>query len=87
MLDGDAIVQHAKGVADYHALRRELARKRSGKLTYYGFDLLYLDGKDLRQDTLLTPKQKLKAPIADTSAVPLCRSHRSSAILRTGRSN
>ena len=28
VLDGEAIVQNAKGVADYHALRRELARKR-----------------------------------------------------------
>lgn len=49
VLDGEAIVQDARGVADYHALRRELARKRSGNLTYYAFDLLYLDGEDLRQ--------------------------------------
>lgn len=28
VLDGEAIVQNASGVADYHALRRELARKR-----------------------------------------------------------
>jgi DNA-3-methyladenine glycosylase len=35
---GEAIVQDAKGVADYHALRRELARKRNGDLTYYAFD-------------------------------------------------
>ena len=59
VLDGDAIVQDAKGVANYHSLRRELARKRSGKLNYYAFDLLYLDGKDLRQETLLTRKQML----------------------------
>ena len=30
VLDGEAIVQDARGVADYHALRRELARKRAG---------------------------------------------------------
>ena len=28
VLDGEAIVQNAKGVADYHALRRELAQLR-----------------------------------------------------------
>ena len=39
VLDGEAIVQDASGIADYHALRRELARKRSGNLTYYVFDL------------------------------------------------
>ena len=64
VLDGEAIVQDAKGVADYHALRRELARKRSGDLTYYAFDLLYLDEEDLRQKPLLERKQKLKALIA-----------------------
>ena len=63
VLDGEAIVQDAKGVANYHALRRELARKRSGTLTYYTFDLLYLDGEDLRQKPLLERKQRLKALI------------------------
>jgi hypothetical protein len=28
VLDGDAVVQDTRGIADYHALRRELARKR-----------------------------------------------------------
>ena len=64
VLDGEAIVQDARGVADYHALRRELARKRRGNLTYYAFDLLYLDGEDLRQKPLLERKQKLKALVA-----------------------
>jgi bifunctional non-homologous end joining protein LigD len=46
VLDGEAIVQDARGIADYHALRCELARKRSGNLTYYVFDLLYLNGDE-----------------------------------------
>ena len=49
VLDGEAIVHDARGVADYHALRRELARKRDGDLTFYAFDLLFLNGKKLRQ--------------------------------------
>jgi bifunctional non-homologous end joining protein LigD len=64
VLDGEAIVQDARGVADYHALRRELARKRNGDLIYYTFDLLYLDGEDLRKKPLLERKQKLKTLIA-----------------------
>ena len=28
VLDGEAVVQDTRGIADYHALRRELARKR-----------------------------------------------------------
>jgi hypothetical protein len=46
-------VQDARGIADFHALRRELARKRSGDLAYYAFDLLFLDGKDRRQEPLI----------------------------------
>jgi bifunctional non-homologous end joining protein LigD len=33
VLDGEASVQDQRGIADYHALRRELARKRPGNLT------------------------------------------------------
>jgi bifunctional non-homologous end joining protein LigD len=64
VLDGEAIVQDARGVADYHALRRELARKRGGDLTYYAFDLLFLDGQDLRQLPLSARKEKLKSLLA-----------------------
>jgi predicted nucleic acid-binding Zn ribbon protein len=64
VLDGEAIVQDQRGIADHHALRRELARKRTGNLTYYLFDLLYLDGEDLRQRPLSERKEKLKALVA-----------------------
>jgi bifunctional non-homologous end joining protein LigD len=64
VLDGEASVQDQRGIADYHALRRELARKRPGNLTYYVFDLLYLDGQDLRQRPLSERKEKLKALVA-----------------------
>jgi bifunctional non-homologous end joining protein LigD len=67
VFDGEAIVQDARGIADYHALRRELARKRAGNLTYYVFDLLYLEGQDLRQRPLSERKKKLKALIAKMS--------------------
>ena len=50
--------------AAYHALRRELARKGAGNLTYYVFDLLYLDGEDLRPRPLSERKSKLKALVA-----------------------
>ena len=34
VFDGEAIVQDAKSVADYHALRRQLTRERGGDLIY-----------------------------------------------------
>ena len=60
VMDGEVIVQDASGVADYHALRRELARKNSSQLTYYAFDLLFLDGVDLRSKPLIDRKRRLE---------------------------
>ena len=68
VLDGEAIVQDARGVSDYHALRSELARKRGGNLTYYAFDLLYLDGEDLRPLPLHEHKARLKALLTGAPA-------------------
>lgn len=68
VLDGEAIVQDARGVSDYHALRSELARKRGGNLTYYAFDLLYLDGEDLRPLPLHERKARLKALLTGAPA-------------------
>jgi bifunctional non-homologous end joining protein LigD len=60
VLDGEVIVQDAAGMADYHALRRELARKHSDRLIYYAFDLLFLDGVDLRPRPLHERKRRLE---------------------------
>jgi bifunctional non-homologous end joining protein LigD len=60
VLDGEAMVQGRNGVADYHALRSELARKSTGRLSYYAFDLLYLDGQDLRVKPYLERKHQLR---------------------------
>lgn len=60
VLDGEVIVQDAAGMADYHALRSELARKNSDRLTYYAFDLLFLDRQDLRSRPLRERKRRLQ---------------------------
>ena len=60
VLDGEVIVQDTAGMADYHALRSELARKNSDRLTYYAFDLLFLDGADLRSRSLHERKRRLQ---------------------------
>jgi bifunctional non-homologous end joining protein LigD len=65
VLDGEAIVQGRNGVADYHALRSELARKSSGRLSYYAFDLLYLDGRDLRSESYVNRKRHLRELLDD----------------------
>jgi bifunctional non-homologous end joining protein LigD len=48
VLDGEAMVYGAAGIPDFQALRRELGKKGSGRLRYHAFDLLHLDGYELR---------------------------------------
>jgi bifunctional non-homologous end joining protein LigD len=47
ILDGEVIVQDARGRSDFHALRRAIEARRGG-LVFMAFDLLHLDGRDLR---------------------------------------
>jgi bifunctional non-homologous end joining protein LigD len=66
VLDGEIIVQDEHGVSNFSALQSELARRRSDRLTYYVFDLLYRDGEDLRQWPLVERKAALAALLADS---------------------
>ena len=48
ILDGEVIVPDDSGVADFSELQSELSAGRSNRMIYYAFDLLYLDGFDIR---------------------------------------
>src|SRR4051812_8962070 len=48
-----------RGVSDFHLLQDELAKKAAERLTYLVFDLLYLDGFDLRAASLQDRKRLL----------------------------
>jgi bifunctional non-homologous end joining protein LigD len=65
IIDGEVIVPTAQGQSDFHALERDLGAGRSDRFVYYAFDLLYLDGLDLRNATLLDRKQVLAELLAD----------------------
>ena len=61
ILDGEIIVQTAEGRSDFHALEKALkAQNGSENLTYLVFDILYLDGFDLRPSSLVDRKRVLK---------------------------
>ncbi|WP_248311909.1 non-homologous end-joining DNA ligase [Bosea sp. BK604] len=53
IIDGEAVVLDAQGRADFSALQKALGGRggklRAGAATLYAFDLLYLNGHDLRQ--------------------------------------
>jgi bifunctional non-homologous end joining protein LigD len=61
IFDGEATVLSNTGLPDFQALRRELRNPESKCLIYHAFDLLYLNGRDLRRAPLLQRKEALKS--------------------------
>lgn len=68
VMDGEATVFGKTGLPDFQALRRELAKPSSPHLTFQAFDLLYLDGYDLRSVPLVERKRVLRELIDDRAA-------------------
>jgi bifunctional non-homologous end joining protein LigD len=64
IIDGEATVFGDTGVPDFQALRRELAKNHSDRLVYLAFDLLYLEGYDLRSTPLIGRKRALQDLLA-----------------------
>jgi bifunctional non-homologous end joining protein LigD len=63
LIDGEAVVLDAKGKSDFQALQASLKGGKA-KLIFFAFDLLQLDGADLRSEPLTARKQKLSTLIA-----------------------
>src|SRR4051812_24539827 len=65
VIDGEAVVYGNTGLPDFQQLRRELGKKQSARVLYHAFDLLYLDGYDLRDVTYLERKRLLEDLLQD----------------------
>jgi len=61
VLDGEMTVTDASGKTDFQALQNYMKNPRHQNLTYIIFDLLALDGKDLRGQTLVERKRILES--------------------------
>ncbi|RXF72810.1 DNA ligase D [Hansschlegelia zhihuaiae] len=59
MIDGELIVENASGASDFSALQEALSEGRPDHFVFYVFDLLYLDGYDLRASKLIDRKEAL----------------------------
>jgi len=59
IIDGEVAAPEANGVSRTLAVRRALQRPHM--LTYYAFDLLWLDGEDTRELPLIERKRRLEA--------------------------
>ena len=67
ILDGEALVADSRGVPDFGLLHADLAASRKDRLLYYAFDLLYLDGFDLRGARLAERKRLLAELVTGAS--------------------
>jgi bifunctional non-homologous end joining protein LigD len=61
VLDGELVTLTSEGVSDFAALKDALGRRDEENLIYYAFDLLHLDGVDLRGAPLLRRKELLRS--------------------------
>src|SRR5581483_3195467 len=65
VVDGEIVIPAENGTFDFNALQRALrASKPCDRLLIYAFDLLYLDGRDLRKLPLVERKAMLKRILA-----------------------
>ena len=67
IIDGEIVVETAEGVSNFSALQEALRSGHSEKFVFYAFDLLQLDGDDLRARPLLERKERLQALLAKLS--------------------
>lgn len=65
IIDGEVVVPQANGATDFSVLQNEL-KGRSDKIVLVAFDLLYLNGRDLRALPLVERKAQLQKLIAGT---------------------
>ncbi|WP_342588539.1 DNA ligase D [Chelatococcus asaccharovorans] len=60
LIDGEVVALTEAGISSFSALQAALSEGRVGDLVYYAFDLLYLDGEDLRDEPLIARKDRLE---------------------------
>jgi bifunctional non-homologous end joining protein LigD len=63
-LDGEVVVMEADGRTSFQALQNALSTDHAGKLHYFAFDLMYLNGYDVRGAPLLERKRVLESLLA-----------------------
>ena len=58
-LDGEAVVLNASGTPDFNALQNAFDRRSTAKIVIFVFDILWLNGEDLRSKPLRERRQLL----------------------------
>lgn len=68
LVDGEVVALGEAGISSFSALQAALSEGRTAGLVYFAFDLLLLDGEDLRDEPLLARKERLQALLQDVPA-------------------
>jgi DNA ligase D-like protein (predicted ligase)/DNA ligase D-like protein (predicted 3'-phosphoesterase) len=68
LIDGEVVVFEQGGRTSFQALQEALSERRQGDLRYVAFDLLRLEGEDLRRKPLTERKKRLKALLGKVRA-------------------
>ena len=53
LVDGEVVVENQNGASDFSLLQADLSEGRVDRFVYYAFDLMHLDGYDLRATPLV----------------------------------
>jgi bifunctional non-homologous end joining protein LigD len=70
VLDGEVVALDEEGHSRFEWLFRRNGNRSKGRLIYYVFDLLYLDGEDLRGLPLHRRKARITVKLIPRSATP-----------------
>lgn len=75
ILDGEIVVSDHRGKSDFQALQSAIRKKNTDLASYVIFDLLSLDGNDLRSLPLIQRKRKLAALLKNRKGPLLFSAH------------
>ncbi|AFL50247.1 bifunctional non-homologous end joining protein LigD [Sinorhizobium fredii] len=75
LIDGEIVVETGSGASDFSGLQADLSEGRSDRFRFYVFDLLYLDGYDLRALPLIKRKELLDQLIGEDDGIVRFSSH------------
>jgi len=70
MIDGEICALNPDGVPSFAELQQALSDERTEELIYFVFDLLFLDGEDLRGKAVSARKERLAALLRPVKGIP-----------------
>ncbi|HEY6023334.1 MAG TPA: DNA ligase D [Pseudolabrys sp.] len=67
LIDGELVVEGDDGISSFSLLQQDLKASRYDRMAFYAFDVLHLDGADLKSLPLVTRKDVLARLLKDQS--------------------